>query len=71
MMEIQQSLKIGKRFSQSLDEYSSLKHKRYQNNNVHQDKDTFWNLGMVAISGHMAAEKTVEDVENRLGLVYP
>ena len=29
MMEMQQSLKSGKRFSLSLDEYSSTKHKRY------------------------------------------
>ena len=58
MMETQQSLKSGKRFSLSIDEYSSLKCNRHLNNNV-QDKDKFWNLRMVAISGHMTAEKTV------------
>ena len=57
MMEMQQSLKSGKRFSLTLDEYSSLKHKRYLNINVDQDK--YWNLEMVAISGCMTAEKTV------------
>ena len=46
-------------------EYSSHKHKIHQNINV-QDKDKFWNLGMVAISEHMTAEKTVEEVENKL-----
>ena len=56
-------MKSGKRFSLSLDEYSSPKHKRYLNINVHKDKDIFWNLGMVAISGRMTAEKTVEEVE--------
>ena len=44
MMEMQQSLKSGNWFSLSLDEYSSLKHKRYLNINVHQDKDKFWNF---------------------------
>ena len=41
MMEIRQSLKSGKRFSLSLDEYSLLKHKKYLNINVHQDRDKF------------------------------
>ena len=41
MMEIRQSLKSGKRFSLSLDEYSLLKHKKYLNTNVHQDRDKF------------------------------
>ena len=35
MMEMQQSLKSGKRFSLSLDEYSSLDNKGYLNINVH------------------------------------
>ena len=65
MMERQQSLKSGMMFSLSLDEYSSPKHKRYLNINVHQDKDKYWHLGMVAISGRMNAEKTFE-VENKL-----
>ena len=54
----------GKRLSLSLDEYSSLK--QNQNINVLQDKAKFWNLGMVAISWRMTAEKTVEEVENKL-----
>ena len=66
MMEMQQSLRSGKRFSLSLDEYSSIKHKRYLNINVHQDIHKFFNFGMVAISGRMTAEKTVEEVENKL-----
>ena len=72
MMEMQQSLKSGKRFSLSLDEYLFPKHKRYVNINVHRYKGKFWNLGIVAISGRMTAEKTVEEVEkNWLSLVYP
>ena len=71
MMEMQQSLKSGNRFSLSLDEYSSLKHKRYLNSNVHQDKDKFWNFGMVAISGRMTAEKLLKKKTNFLSSVYP
>ena len=66
MMEMLQSLNSGNMFCLSLDEYSSLRHKRYLNINVHQDKDKFWNLGMVVISGRMTAEKTVEEVEDKL-----
>ena len=46
MMEMQQSLKSGKRFSLSLDEYSSRKHKENLNINVHHGKDFFatWEL---------------------------
>ena len=43
VMEMQQSLKSGKMFSLSLDEYSSHRHKRWVNINVHQDKDKFGN----------------------------
>ena len=57
MMEMQQSLK---RFCLPLDEYSSLKHKRYMNIDVYQDKDKFWNFAMVAISGRMTAEKLLK-----------
>ena len=43
-----------------------LKTLRYVNINVHEDKDKFWNLGTVAISGCMTGEKNVEEVENKL-----
>ena len=65
-MKMQQPLKSGKRHSLSLDEYSSPKHKIYLSINVHQDKDKFLCSVMVAIIGRMAAEKTVEEVENKL-----
>ena len=58
-MKMQQSLKSGKRFSLSLDEYSSLKHKRNLSINVYQDKDKFWNMGMITISGQMTVEKSL------------
>ena len=68
MMEIQQSLNSETRFSLSLDECSSLRHKRYLNINVHQDRDKFWNLEILAISARMTAERTVEEVENKLSV---
>ena len=64
-MEMQQSLKSGKMFSLSLDEYSSHKLETYLNINFSQDRDKFWNLGMVAISGRATANKAVEEVEKK------
>ena len=61
-MEINESLKSGKRFSISLDEFSSLKNQRYLNINIHQDKEKFWSLGMVAIQGHITSEKILEEI---------
>ena len=46
LMKMQQSLKSGKRISLSFDEYSSLKHKRYLNIYVYQDKDKIIKLGI-------------------------
>ena len=68
MMAMQQSLKSGNRLSLSIDEYSSPKHKKYLNINAYQDKDKFWNLVIVAISGCMTAEKSAEEVENKLSV---
>ena len=39
MMKMQQYSKSGMRCSLSLEEYSSLNHRRYLNMIVHQDKD--------------------------------
>ena len=41
MIEMQQSLKSGKKLSLLIDEYSSPKHKRHRNINVYQDKETY------------------------------
>lgn len=64
--EICDTLKMGSRFSLSIDEYSSLRNKRYLNINVHADDRKFWNLGMVAVVGRLTAEKTVKAVEDKL-----
>ena len=66
MIEMQHALKSGQRLSLLLDECSSLRHKGYHNINAHQDKDKYWNLKIVAISGRLIAEKTAEEVENKL-----
>ena len=45
--------KIGsvKRFSQNLDEWTSLSNKRYINIKIHLDDSVFFNLGLVKIIG--------------------
>ena len=65
--EIQREIKNGKKFSVTLDEYSSLRNKRYLNVNVHSSNGKFWNLGMIGISGKMISEKVREYLELKLG----
>ena len=54
-----------KRFSISLDEYTSLKNRRFVNVNVHQESK-HWNLGLKRISGSLPAEKAVAIVTEKL-----
>ncbi len=65
MQEIAEKVKKGERFSISLDEYTSLRNRRYVNINLHA-LILFWNLGMVRIIGSLPAHKTVELVEKKL-----
>ncbi|XP_045128679.1 uncharacterized protein LOC123516756 [Portunus trituberculatus] len=65
IFDINKRRHVGVRFGLSLDEYTSLKNKRYMNINLHTS-DTFWNLGMVRITGSLPAETAVEVVENKL-----
>lgn len=58
-------IECGSRFSVSMDEYSSIKNRRYMNLNVHSSTK-FWNLGMIRIFGTLPAEKIVNMVENKL-----
>ena len=41
---------------------------RFKENPNHgrHNKTKFWNLGMVAISGRMSADKKIEEIENKL-----
>ena len=63
--EIKALLKDGEKFSVSLDEYSSLRNRRYLNINIHT-AGKHWNLGMITIVGRMTAERIVEAVELKL-----
>ena len=54
-----------KRFSITLDEYTSLKNRRFINVNVHQ-KNEHWNLGLKRISGSLPADKAVSIVTEKL-----
>lgn len=65
MQVIAEKVKKGERFSISLDEYTSLRNRRYVNINLHA-LGVFWNLGMVRIIGSLPADKTVELVEKKL-----
>ena len=56
----------GSRFSLSLDEYTSIRNRRYLNINVHGNNGKFWNLGMIRIHGSLPAEAIVDSVESRL-----
>lgn len=54
------------RFSLSVDEWTSLKCRRYFNICIHHTDDTFYNLGLVYIPGKCGAKETKEIVEKRL-----
>lgn len=56
---------IGGKFSLTLDEWTSLKNRRYLNVNVHFNK-CYINLGLVRIIGSCTAEKSVELVNAKL-----
>ena len=57
--EIANKIRDGKRFSLSLDEYTSIKNQRYVCMNLH-DGSTTTSLGMVRVKGSLPAEKAVE-----------
>lgn len=54
------------RFSISIDEYTSIKNRRYMNLNVHCNGGFFFNLGAIRVFGSMPAEKCVKLVQNHL-----
>ena len=58
-------LLTGERFSITLDEYTSLKNRRFLNINIHQ-KNKHWNLGLTRVSGSFPAEKAAEIVSERV-----
>ena len=58
-------LLTGERFFITLDEYTSLKNRRFLNINIHQ-KNKHRNLGLARVSGSFPAEKTAEIVSERV-----
>jgi len=67
MVEYFQTLiKENRKFSLTLDEWSSKRNRRYLNVNIHESDGQPYNLGLVRIYGSCPAEKTMELVENKL-----
>ncbi|GFX53531.1 general transcription factor II-I repeat domain-containing protein 2A [Trichonephila clavipes] len=64
--EISSKLNAGLRCSLTLDEFTSLKNRRYLNINVHFNEGEIFNLGMLRISGSFSAENCVKAVETKL-----
>ena len=63
--EISSDISDGKRFSVSLDEYTSLSNRRYMNVNLHS-REKFWNLGMIGLKGSMTAENIFAVLRSKL-----
>ncbi|GFU33513.1 BED-type domain-containing protein [Nephila pilipes] len=64
--EISSKLNAGLRCSLTLDEFTSLKNRRYLNINVHFNEGEIFNLGMLRIRGSFSAENCVKAVETKL-----
>ncbi|GFT21020.1 BED-type domain-containing protein [Nephila pilipes] len=64
--EISSKLNAGLRCSLTLDEFTSLKNRRYLNINVHFNEGEIFNLGMLRIRGSFSAENCVKAVETIL-----
>ncbi|GFV15889.1 BED-type domain-containing protein [Trichonephila clavipes] len=64
--EISSKLNAGLRCSLTLDEFTSLKNRRYLNINVRFNEGEIFNLGMLRISGSFSAANCVKAVETKL-----
>ena len=62
-------VKVGARFSLTLDEYTSLQNRRYININVHGEKE-HWSLSVIKLSGSVNSTRTAEIVSMKLA-VWP
>lgn len=64
-------LKCGERFSITLDEWTSIRNRRYININVHDSNNQQFNLGLIRAKGSITSERTLELVRakcNSFGL---
>ena len=60
--ELEQKVKTGQRFSITLDEWTSMRNRRYLNINLHGADREVWNLGLQRVMGHFTSERTMEAV---------
>jgi len=58
--------KQGHRFSVTFDEWTSTRNRRYMNVNVHAERSSYWNLGLIRVQGSMPAEKCIELLQGKL-----
>ena len=49
--EFKQRIDAGERFSLTLDEWTSVRNRRYMNINLHGTGTDFWNLGLRRVTG--------------------
>lgn len=64
--DLQNRKSKGESFSCTLDEWTSVKFRRYVNINIHTFDSIVYNLGLVRVSGSLSAESCVSLVVNRL-----
>ena len=64
--KLQAEKESGKRFSLSLDEWTSLRNERYLNINIHTEEKV-WNLGLTKITGTFSAESCVAALGKEVG----
>jgi len=63
--QLQSKISIGKRFSLSVDEWTSIKNRRYCNIILYDDKENY-NLGLARITGKCDAKNIQAIIRNRL-----
>lgn len=66
MIDFRTRISRGERFSLTVDEWTSVRNRRYININVHFTDKKFWNLGLIRGCGSLTAEKCVELIKNKL-----
>lgn len=64
--EISKKVEAGKRFSISVDEYTSTKNRRYMCLNLHGQDSEVIGLGMIRVQGSLPAEKAVQLTRKKL-----
>jgi hypothetical protein len=63
--DISNRLKEGEVFSATMDEWTSVRNRRYMNINIHASTE-YWNLGLIRVKGSMPAEKCVDLIGEKL-----